>query len=56
MAQDITYTVEEVADILKVSEQTVRTLIRQKKLKSFRVGVQIRIRKADLDLFMSQQS
>jgi len=56
MDKDTTFTIDEVAEILKVSAQTVRNLIKQKKLKVFRVGVQIRIRKADLDQFMTQQS
>jgi excisionase family DNA binding protein len=50
------YTVEEVAEILKVSAQTVRKLIRQKKLKAFTVGSQLRIRKEDLDTYMSSAS
>jgi len=51
----MTYTVEQVADILQVSVSTVRTLIKQKKIKSFRVGIQVRVRKEDLDAFMSSQ-
>lgn len=51
----MTYTVEEVAQILKVSVQTVRNLIRDKKLRAFRVGIQLRVRKEDLDRFMSGQ-
>lgn len=53
--RDMVYTVEQVAEILQVSVQTVRKLIREKKLKSFRVGTQIRVRKEDLDLYMSGQ-
>ena len=51
----MTYTVEECAKILKVSTATVRLLIKQKKLKAFKVGVQLRVKKEDLDLFMSTQ-
>jgi excisionase family DNA binding protein len=47
------YTVEQVADILQVSVQTVRRLIKEKKLKAFRVGIQLRIKKEDLDEYMS---
>lgn len=50
------YTLEEVADILRVSPQTVRKLIKEKRLKAIRVGVQLRVRKEDLDRFMEQQS
>lgn len=49
------YTVEQVAEILQVSEQTVRKLIKDKQLKAFRVGSQIRVRKEDLDRYMSGQ-
>jgi excisionase family DNA binding protein len=53
--QQMAYTLEEVADILRVSVSTVRNLIKQKKLKAFRVGIQLRVRKEDLDQFMSGQ-
>lgn len=49
------YTVEQVADILKVSVQTVRRLIREKQLKAFRVGSQFRVKKEDLDAFMETE-
>lgn len=48
------YTVEQVAEILMVSPQTVRKLIREKKLRTIRVGVQIRITQAELDRFLSE--
>jgi excisionase family DNA binding protein len=51
----MTYTVEEVAKILKVSVQTVRNLIKEKKLRAFRVGIQLRVKKEELDRFMSDQ-
>jgi excisionase family DNA binding protein len=50
------YTVEEVAKILRVSTQTVRKLIRQKKLKAFAVGSQLRIKKEELDKYMNSAS
>ena len=50
------YTVEQVAELLQVSTKTVRTLIKDKKLKAVRVGVQIRIRKEDLDSYLERQS
>jgi excisionase family DNA binding protein len=46
------YTVEEVANILKISTATVRKLIKQGRLVAFSVGGQMRIRKEDLDRFM----
>jgi excisionase family DNA binding protein len=51
----MTYTVEEVAKILKVSVQTVRNLIKERKLRAFRVGIQLRVKKEELDRFMSDQ-
>ena len=50
------YTIEEVADILKVSTTTVRKLIKEKKLKVTRVGMQLRVRKEDLDRFLESQT
>jgi len=50
------YTLEQVAEILQVSTRTVRTLIKEKKLKAVRVGAQIRIRKEDLDSYLESQS
>lgn len=47
------YTVEEVADILKVSPQTVRALIKRGEMKAVRVGGQIRIRQQDLDEYLN---
>ena len=49
------YTVEQVAEILQVSVQTVRNLIRRKELKAFRVGSQFRVKKEELDRYMSGQ-
>lgn len=48
------YTLEEVADILKVSVSTVRNLIKSGQLKAIRVGFQLRVRKEDLDRFLNQ--
>lgn len=47
------YTLDQVADILQVSVQTVRRLIKDGKIKSIRVGVQIRVRKEDLDRYLN---
>lgn len=46
------YTVDEVADMLRISASTVRLLIRQGELKAIRVGGQLRIRKEDLDEYI----
>jgi putative molybdopterin biosynthesis protein len=43
------YTAEEVAKILRVSRQTVYTLIREGKIPHFKVGNKVRIKRADLD-------
>jgi putative molybdopterin biosynthesis protein len=50
------YTLEEVADILKVSVSTVRNLIKRGELKTVRVGVQLRVKKEELDRFLNQSS
>jgi excisionase family DNA binding protein len=50
------YTVEEVANVLRVSPPTVRKLIKEGQLKAVRVGVQIRIQKEELDRFLKNQS
>ena len=47
------YTLEEVADILRVSTATVRKLIESGELKAKKVRGQWRIRKEDLDAYMS---
>ena len=53
----IMYTIEEVAEILKCSEQTVRNIIDTGKLKYINIGVSdrriIRIKCEDLDEFIN---
>ena len=49
------YTIEECADLLKVSVSTVRKLIASGELKAFKVGGQWRIRKEDLDSYIDRQ-
>ena len=44
-----TMTVEEVAKYLRVSRQTVYTLIRAGKIPHFKVGTKVRIKRADLE-------
>jgi excisionase family DNA binding protein len=41
-------TVDEVADLLKVSPQTVYKLVKSKKLPGFRLGGNFRFRRADI--------
>lgn len=47
------YTVEQVAEILQVSVATVRKHIKAGRLKGFRVGPLLRVKKEDLDRFMN---
>lgn len=48
------YTVEEVAQILRVSEATVRNLIERGDLPAFKVGNQWRVREKDLEAYMNR--
>lgn len=50
------YTLEQVAEILQVSVHTVRRLIKEKKLRAIRVGIQLRVTQEDLDHFLKQSS
>lgn len=53
-AMDV-YTVQEVADILKVSKRTIERLMYDtRKLKYLKVGRQARIRKRDIQIFLDQ--
>lgn len=47
------YKVGEVAEILKISEGTVHTLLQEGKLRGFRIKRQWRINSVDLDDFMN---
>lgn len=49
------YTIQEVAELLKVHFHTVRKLLRQGDLKSFRVGSQIRIARQELEDYICRQ-
>lgn len=49
-----TYTVEEVAKILKVSTSTVRKLIKSGKLEAIEVGNQYRVTEEELDRFLGR--
>jgi excisionase family DNA binding protein len=58
MAQDKEeyYTLEEVAEMLKVVYMTVYRWVHSGKLKSVKAGKQYRIRKSDLDKFLENKS
>ena len=47
--QTETLTVQEVASYLRVSRQTVYTMIREGKIPHFKVGNKVRIKRADLE-------
>ncbi len=49
-------TVEEVAQILRVSIPTVRKLIKEKQLKAFNVGNQKRVMRSELERYMQRSS
>ncbi|WP_078431593.1 helix-turn-helix transcriptional regulator [Metabacillus halosaccharovorans] len=53
MTSQISYTVEEVANLLKVSKLTVYDLLKKGEIPSFKVGRQMRINSKDLDSFIS---
>ena len=51
---DLVYTIDEVAQLLKVSPATVRRLIDDGQLKAIKVRGQVRIRKEDLDDYLKR--
>jgi excisionase family DNA binding protein len=52
--EDPFLTVAEVAELLKLNQQTVRNWIDQGSLPAVRVGRRVRIRRADLDRILAQ--
>lgn len=50
------YTVEELAEMLKVSKLTIYDLIKKGKLASYRVGRQMRVDQSDLERYKNKQS
>jgi excisionase family DNA binding protein len=50
-------TLREVAETLKVSESTVRRLVRASSLAAYKIGKrgQLRVRKEDLEVFLEKQ-
>lgn len=53
MAEEKYYTIEEVAEMLKVVYLTVYRWIQDGKLKAYKAGKQYRINKTDLDRFIT---
>lgn len=51
MEQDISYTTEEIAQLLKVSKLTVYDLIKKGEIRAYRVGRQMRVDAADLTAY-----
>jgi putative molybdopterin biosynthesis protein len=51
MSEEISYTTEEIAKILKISKLTVYDLIKKGALPSYRVGRQMRVDEADLEAY-----
>ncbi|WP_332631339.1 helix-turn-helix transcriptional regulator [Halalkalibacter flavus] len=56
MNNEISYTVEEVANLLKVSKLTVYDLIKKGKIPAFKVGRQMRISSEDIDLLIHRKN
>ncbi len=53
MADKEILTITEVAEYLRVGEESIRVLIRQGRLFAVKVGREYRIKRADLDSFMA---
>ncbi|BBB91468.1 MAG TPA: helix-turn-helix transcriptional regulator [Methylomusa anaerophila] len=54
MAEDVSYTPEEVAKILKISRFTVYELIKRGELTGYRVGRKVRVEASDLEIYKSK--
>lgn len=48
------YTVEEIAELLKVHDRTVRREIQRGKLKKVMIGTNLRIRRSDLEEYLER--
>lgn len=55
MSKELSYTIEEVSQLLKVSKLTLYDLVKKGELPVFRVGRQMRIDVNDLDLYINSQ-
>lgn len=49
-------TIREVADYLKVTERTLYRLVQEGKLPAFKVGNSWRLRRADIDAWIGEQT
>jgi len=54
MSNDISYTTEEIAKLLKISKLTVYDLIKKGELPSYRVGKQMRVDASDLEAYKNR--
>jgi len=54
MTEEIVYTVEEVAKMLKVSKETVRRMVRDGELEAVHVRQRVRISKEALDKYLKK--
>ena len=54
MSQEHSYTIEEVAQLLKVSKLTIYDLVKKGELPVFRVGRQMRVDRTDLQLYIQK--
>jgi len=48
-------TIDQVAELLKVSAKTIRRLVRRSEIPGFKVGGQWRIKRADIDEWVADQ-
>ena len=55
MSKELSYTIEEVSQLLKVSKLTLYDLVKKGELPAFRVGRQMRIDAKDLDIYINSQ-
>ncbi|WP_462411507.1 substrate-binding domain-containing protein [Neobacillus sp. Marseille-QA0830] len=55
MSKELSYTIEEVSQLLKVSKLTLYDLVKKGELPVFRVGRQMRIDAKDLDIYINSQ-
>lgn len=54
MSDNISYTPQEVANILKISKSTVYELMRRKELNAYRVGKKLRVDQADVESYKNK--
>jgi len=55
MTDQLYYTVEEIAQMLKVSKETIRRLVADKEIDVVRVRSQVRISKEALDKYLNRK-